>query len=241
MSKIKVYIFPLLFLVLLFSSCTMEKRIYSSGYHTEWNRRNKTFVKKELGNNNIKQQAEQNKTVSIKQSNTLRSSKRNTTVIDNKTGFAESQSITLEKLKTTNLSRIKKHESNNPETIIKPLTKTNFDNKFEPPILNSNEEPTTNTLALISFISAMLAILYVGILPSLLLGVIAQRQINKNPEKYKNTWMAKVAILVGYIGCGVGILFSLAAAIFGGPVWLILGGLCLIDIIISTILLLIKT
>ena len=64
----KFYFSTLLLLVLCFSSCTMEKRIYSSGYHIEWANGNRNLVNKELENDNSKDQPELKNHESLQQS-----------------------------------------------------------------------------------------------------------------------------------------------------------------------------
>lgn len=50
--------------------------------------------------------------------------------------------------------------------------------------------------------------------------------------------MPIIGVVIGYIGCGIGILISFVAAIWGGPVWLILGAVFLAIIIASSIIML---
>ena len=46
MSKTKFYFLNLLLVLVCFSSCTVEKRIYSSGYHVKWKNDQKVFAEK---------------------------------------------------------------------------------------------------------------------------------------------------------------------------------------------------
>jgi|GEM_PF-2138447 len=237
MSKIKFYFSTLLLLVLCFSSCTTEKKFYSSGYHVDWNNSNRILVKKELINDSSRDHTELNKLASFEQSEIESYFVNNsTTKFDqNVIASVDNESVILAKKELINLATIQQREENKQEVTINSSIKSDIKTITK----NPDEEPKTNTLALISFISAILSlVVYVGIIPSLLLGAIALRQFKRNPEKYKNKWMAKVGVLVGYIGCSLGILASLALAMFGGPIWLILGGLCAINIIVSTVIIL---
>ena len=46
MLKAKFYFLNLLLVLVCFSSCTVEKRIYSSGYHVKWKNDKKVFAEK---------------------------------------------------------------------------------------------------------------------------------------------------------------------------------------------------
>lgn len=237
MLKIKVHFFPLLLLVLSYSSCTVEKRVYSSGYHIEWNNSNR-LAKKELGNaNKAKSQivtAEESEIVSSVHHHSVEE-------IDQKMiASADYEPIVNDKKENSNLAPIRNSALDKQETTLDPSIIANSKTEKYTLSENSVENPQKNKMALASFISAILAILYVGVIPSLLLGAIALSQFKKNPGKYKNKWMATTGVVIGYIGCSAGILFSLAATIFGGPMWLILGVILLANIIVSSVILLTK-
>jgi hypothetical protein len=238
MSKIKLYFSILILLEVCFSSCTMEKRIYSPGYHVEWKNGNRIFGKKELVPDISREQIELNKLEAIEQSEKVSYMIDNSNEVIDQYIIASvnNESIILDKKGKNNFSTIQKN-NNYQEVIINSSIKSDFKNGVKTFSENSDQEPRNNKFGLISFISAILSIVFIGILPSLLLGAISLRQFKRNPEKYKNKWMAIVGVVVGYIGCSYGILLSLGLTFFwGGPVWLILGGICLIDIIVSTII-----
>ncbi len=236
MSKFKLNFLTILLVVLCFSSCTMEKRIYSSGYHIEWKNGNRILAKKEFENDKRREQTELNKVVTIEQSEMAGYMVKNTstTIDQNIIASVDNELIFLAKKETINFTTIQKRDINNQQVTINSSIKSEFKNEIKTFLKNSDEKPKINTIGLISFISAILAFFIIPAILSLFLGAKALRQFKRNPEKNKGKWMAKVGVVVGYIGCAYGILISLAAAIFGGAVWLILGIICLIDIIVST-------
>ncbi len=67
MKSIKQLSFIGLVITLVLTSCSMEKRVYMSGYHIEWNKTKHNHDKKELANNYNRKQKQQNKIVTIGQ------------------------------------------------------------------------------------------------------------------------------------------------------------------------------
>jgi hypothetical protein len=245
MSKIKLYSSILILLSLCFSSCSMEKRIYSPGYHVEWGNGNGNgngiFGNKELVSGISSEQIELNKLEVIEQSEKASHmvDNSNEAIDQNIIASVNNESIVLDTKEKNNFSGIQKKDNNYQEVTINSSIKSDFKSGIKTFSENSDQEPKINTLGLISFISAFLPLVFlpliiVGILPSLLLGAISLRQFKRNPEKYKYKWMATFGVIVGYIGCSLGILLSLVAVLFGEPIWLILGGICFINIIVST-------
>lgn len=69
------------------------------------------------------------------------------------------------------------------------------------------KEKELNMLALASFILSMFWFLYfIPAIVACILGIIAMKQINANPEKYKNRWMAKFGIIVFFVVSGLIVL-----------------------------------
>jgi hypothetical protein len=238
MSKAKFYFLNLLLVLLCFSSCTVEKRIYSSGYHVKWKNDQKVFAEKskkkdfrtiptELTTSNEELVVANNIIDDCSKTDKVKVSK----AIINPPEVQKKKSVF--RLAETHKKEVNKKAFDNRSSIQPTLKKgiNTFTNK-------SVDEPQINTLGLISFISAFFSLMLIGIIPSLLLGAIALKQFKKNPEKYKAKWMPIFGVVIGYIGCGIGILFSFAAAIFGGPAWLILGAIFLATIISSSIIML---
>ncbi len=78
MKSIKQLLFTGLATMLILSSCTMEKRVYMSGYHIEWNKSKHNPESKEIASNDNGKQAEQNQIGTVVQaeneSNTVENS-----------------------------------------------------------------------------------------------------------------------------------------------------------------------
>jgi hypothetical protein len=249
MSKFKIYLLASLLIILCFSSCKMEKRIYSSGYYIEWNNGKRSVYNKEIEKHN---HTTQNK---IRKSETLvRSNKECYNNLISDINFDENiiESAGDDPTILTDntpgiLFSIKKEDINKQEVVtLQSLNFTNSPYEFETTTKNSEKDPKTNKLGLLSFmIALLLPILFIASLntsllslflaiPSLLLEAIALRQIKKNPEKYKGKTLAKIGVIVGYLGCSIGLLVSLIFAIMGGVIWILLGTVFLTNIIISS-------
>ena len=238
MLKAKFYFLNLLLVLVCFSSCTVEKRIYSSGYHVKWKNDKKVFAEKSKKEDikTIRSEITESKEELVVANN----------IIDNssKTDKLKSTTVTIQ----TEVQK-KKPTFRIAETHKKEVNKNSFDNRssIQPRLkkgiktltINPRNSKKINTLGLLSFIFAFFSLILLGIIPSLLLGAISLRQFKDNPEKYKAKWMPIIGVLIGYIGCGIGILFSYILVVFGGPIWLILGGLFLATMIVSTIIMII--
>ncbi len=78
MKSIKQLLFTGLATMLILSSCTMEKRVYMSGYHIEWNKSKHNPESKEIASNDNGKEAEQNQIGTVVQaeneSNTVENS-----------------------------------------------------------------------------------------------------------------------------------------------------------------------
>jgi hypothetical protein len=68
MKSIKQLSFIGLAIALVLTSCTMEKRVYMSGYHIEWKKSKHNPDRQELASNDNVKQTGQNQTVSVEQS-----------------------------------------------------------------------------------------------------------------------------------------------------------------------------
>jgi len=238
MLKVKFYFLNILLVLSFLSSCSVEKRIYSSGYHVKWKNDLKVFTEKSKKEDvkTIRSEITESKEELVVANN----------IIDNssKTDKLKSTTVTIQ----TEVQK-KKPTFRIAETHKKEVNKNSFDNRssIQPRLkkgiktltINPRNSKKINTLGLLSFIFALFSLILLGIIPSLLLGAISLRQFKDNPEKYKAKWMPIFGVVIGYIGCGIGILISFALAIFGGPYFLILGGLFLATMIVSAIIMLI--
>jgi hypothetical protein len=248
MSKFKFYFLIPTFIIVFFSSCRVEKRIYSSGYYIEWNNGKRGVFNKEIVKDNNR------KSETLEQSNTIYYDTINLAIINYKSTIesVSDEQIILYENKSNILVSIEKEWINNQEIITSPsFNRTNSQIKIDPSIKNPEKNQKTNRLGLISFISVLiliisffttlklfLLVLLPSLFSSLLLGAIALRQFKRNPEKYKGKFMAQCGVLIGYLGCTIGLLFSLWGVVLGGVIYLILGTVFLTNIIVSTYILL---
>jgi hypothetical protein len=248
MSKFKIYLLASLLIILCFSSCKMEKRIYSSGYYIEWNNGKRSVYNKEIEKHNHTTQNKIRKSETLVRSNTecYNNLISDINFDENIIESASDDPTILTDITPGILASIKKGNINKQEVVtLQSLNFTNSQYEFETTTKNSEKDLKTNKLGLISFISVLLLLIFFIApitplpsfflaIPSLLLGAIALRQIKKNPEKYKGKSLAKIGVIVGYLGCSIGLLGSLLFALFGGVIWLLLGAVFLTNIIIST-------
>jgi hypothetical protein len=229
----------------------MEKRIYSSGFHIEWNSNNRNLVKKKSEHHTNGRHKKQKKLRLLEQSNTPNynsNEEMDLTV----TASLDDKSIVLVNREIINLATIQDSKSNKQEISINSSIKSDIKNETIKIPKDSDPVPEANTLSLLSFISAILSIIAlitfssalvggIGILLAIIalpLGAIAIRQFRRNPEKYRNKGLAIAGVIIGYSLSSLFLLGSLlAAAWFGSFLWLIIAGLFLSNIIVSTIIL----
>ena len=202
MLKVKFYFLNILLVLSFLSSCSVEKRIYSSGYHVKWKNDLKVFTEKS--------KKEDIKTIRLE----ITESKEELVVANN---IIDNSSKT-EKLKTTTVTRQTEVQKKKPtfrtaESNQKKVNKKVFDRlpNIQPGLkkgiktltINPINSRKINTLGLLSFIFAFFSLILLGIIPSLLLGAISLKQFKDNPEKYKAKWMPIFGVVIGYIGCGI--------------------------------------
>jgi hypothetical protein len=229
----------------------MEKRIYSSGFHIEWNSNNRNLVKKKSEHHTNGRHKKQKKLGPLEQSNTPNynsNEEMDLTV----TASLDDKSIVLVNREIINLATIQDSKSNKQEISINSSINPDIKNETIKIPKDSDPVPEANTLSLLSFISAILSIIAlitfssalvggIGILLAIIalpLGAIAIRQFRRNPEKYRNKGLAIAGVIIGYSLSSLFLLGSLlAAAWFGSFLWLIFVGLFLSNIIVSTIIL----
>ena len=85
MKNLKHLLFSGLALMLVFSSCTMEKRVYSSGYYIEWNKLKQNPDRQKLASNDNEKKTKQNEIVTVEQSENAINTVDNTTTITDET------------------------------------------------------------------------------------------------------------------------------------------------------------
>jgi hypothetical protein len=233
MNKLLATLVTIMISALFFSSCTIEKRIYSSGYHIEWNKNNRAFVSEEVGNNERKGQKEHIQPELAEQSE----------MVDQSMNASVGRGpIVTAKKDLVSFATLQKREINKQNVTIVPTIQANNKKGILTFSKTSDEKPKINILAIISFICAIfsfpiITFFWIGIIPSILLGAIAIRQFKNNPGKYKGKLLAIIAVIVGFIGCMIAFFYSLLFALFGGPVYLLAGFIFLLTIIASALFL----
>ncbi|MBT8194955.1 MAG: DUF4190 domain-containing protein [Bacteroidia bacterium] len=188
-------------ITLLLSSCTVEKRLYSSGYHIEWF----TGIKKAEKNKipNSVQALVINDTSKVTESDAIQASINNP---ENVTASASTDHSPL--LNLPNVTQNKWHNNNSSKVINTKGTSTiiSLGNRV------AETEPKLNWKALVSFIVgfAIIILAFTGInstviavsvilgLISVVFGIIGLNQINKYPNKWNGRFFAMAGIVIGF-------------------------------------------
>ncbi len=104
MKSIKQLSFIGLAIALVLTSCTMDKRVYMSGYHIEWKKSKHNPDRQELASNDNVKQTGQNQTVTVEQSinetNTADNFFAPTVTDDNITASVDNNSVIIPSHKT---------------------------------------------------------------------------------------------------------------------------------------------
>lgn len=129
MKSIKQLSFIGLAITLGLTSCTMEKRVYMSGYHTEWYKSKHNPDRQELASNDNGTQTKQNQTVTIEESanetNTVDNSFAPTVTDDCITASVDNNSVIIPSHKTVAFDK----KVNTAKTNSASETKTVISNK----------------------------------------------------------------------------------------------------------------
>jgi len=232
----------LLFISLVFAKCTMQKRVYNSGYHVNWH---KKLTDSKVANNAVK----------IKQTEELSVPREIIKTEDIVLASAEKDFI-FEIVKARKTEKVLPNDSCGDEVIMKngevitvkvveinqsaikyracnnlngPLIVIVKDNVFMIRYANGSKEVIStapametpkdketaknnlnkewNWCAVASLICLALFFLFFTLIASAILAIIAQSQINKNPDKYKGKWMRYPGLVIaGMIVIGLLIL-----------------------------------
>jgi hypothetical protein len=191
--------------ILGLTSCTMEKRVYMSGYHIEWNKNRHHADKSELASNNNAKQTEQNQTVTVEQtetaSNAVDDSFAPPVNEENLTASVGNEQIILPQKEKINLSSSHKVKTTDEEKETKPSFKSEF-KKGAKMILANADEPKTNGMALAGFICSLAGLLLFGFILgtlAVIFSAIGLGKINKDPAKWKGKGMAIAGLIIGVV------------------------------------------
>lgn len=218
------------FIGLFISSCSIQKRVYTNGYHITWNTKQKSF------NNSSKELLTETK-VTYNSENEIEQVQPELEQISNDPIEITTNSFinqTIEKPTTKSLIRKTSEKENLQQlkNISSHPLKKNLKTQSE-----KNPDAEINGFGLASFILGALSLLFLftGII-GLVFAVISLRQFKNNPGKYSNKWMAIVGLITGEIVCIACALLTLIFAVFGGVIWVYTGLLFLMAIIASLVI-----
>lgn len=180
-------------MILSVSSCSLDKKIYSSGYHIDWKKTDIDPIRHAVSTDI------NNSTDSLDKENRTTIQEDNQFVIHDEPAFVASIDKSIEMYraeKVKSLSQIKKEVQE-----VSPIIKS--ENKIK----DNVPEPKINRFAIASIVAEFISILgYFIYFPFVLfctftfavvLALIALHQINKHPEKYLRKKLTIAALLLG--------------------------------------------
>jgi hypothetical protein len=243
-THLKSTALSLLLLMICFSSCTIEKRIYTSGYHIDWKKSHRSADKNSLAKTGHEKQKESVQSVEVIKTELSVNQESQALSVSPKVQAPLLSSEEQEKVKTPTIAvnhakakekGPKKHSESSTFSSIVQAEKT-------APKAKQNRATgggQFNVLALIAFICGLLSFIVLGILPALILGAIALRQFRLYPGYYTNKWMAVIAYVIGVIGCILGIGYLAVFALFIGGTFFPIVILVLLAIMLGSILIIV--
>jgi hypothetical protein len=188
-------------MLLLFVSCSMEKRVYTSGYHLNWaqsrqNAENPKHMKDRILS--IKSQAEQESIVASNVPNTLPDyPEKLSASLDNSPEYIIPPLNSSFKEPFVVEKRPKKEIK---ENVIAPdiLVKAAANKKLSPE--NEKTQKSASGFVVLAFISGLLSFLYapIGIL-AVIFGIIGLIKILRHRDQYKGLGVAIASILLGLL------------------------------------------
>lgn len=201
MKAIKQISFIGLAIMFVLNSCTMEKRVYTSGYHVAW-KNGKHNSNKHTEN---EKQIVRNQTVKVEQTFTASNNVGKTSawilIEDNISVSADKEQIILPKKEKINLLSSNKVTTADEEKQTEPSFKSEF-KKGAKMLLANGDEPKTNGLALSGFICSLVGLFLFGFILgvlALIFSAIGLGKINKDTSKWKGKGMAIAGIIIGII------------------------------------------
>ena len=186
MKIIKQISFIGLTIMSVLTSCTMEKRVYTSGYHVAWKNGKHSSNKQELLNTENEKQIVRNQIVKIEQTFTANNNVDKTSAgilnEDNISVSADKQQIIIPKKEKINLLSGNKVKITDEENQMKASFKSEFE-KGAKMLLVSGGEEKTNGLALTGFICSLVGLFLFGFILgflALIFSAIGLGKINKD-------------------------------------------------------------
>lgn len=182
MKSLGKLLFNGLAIALFLTSCTTEKRVYMSGYHTEWHKSKHNPDMQDLASNDNEKQTKKNQTVifleSANETNTFDNSVASTVTYDNITASLDNTPVIIPTHKTVAFDNknntVYKNTKYASETKTIIPNKKAFKNKLKELKVNSSSDDDSDDLALrilgwIIWAIGLLIILFASIIGGLLI------------------------------------------------------------------------
>lgn len=163
MKSIKQLSFIGLTIMLVLSSCSIEERIYMSGYHIYWKNSNRSSNKQELVKDNTRKQTEKNQVGTVDQSeNETNTVDKSPIVIDdNINASAENEQFFLPEKEKINLFSSQKVKTADEEIKINSSIKSELKKEVKTISKSTDDEPKMSGMAIAGFICGILGLLLV--------------------------------------------------------------------------------
>ena len=205
MKKNLLLLLPVILLVI--TSCSVEKRRYTGGYHLEWNKRtvNTATIKS------------QNQTVtSVEAPAIIQENRSDLTVSASVDGNIQPSTPAKTKITAPTAVGPNVEERPNPISASNEDPKTVVSSADPRPAPAPADERKTHGLAIAGMVLGILSLIsFYGSFLFGLLGIIfggsAIKRIRRNPEKYKGLGMARAGLICGIIGVALIILLIAVA------------------------------
>ena len=213
MKALKLFSLAVLSLIFLLASCTIDKRVYTSGYHVEWKNDKHQSARHEAVNSYTKSSVEKVE-LSIPEKSTEMSDR-----VDSSVTTSVSNNTSTQKAQHNSSNKISGVSSVSKDQVAK--TSKGGVRKEEGNARRHGDGPKMNPFALVGFILFMLSLLpiVVSILfwpVGLILSIIGLVQINRNPDKWRGKGLAKAVIIIAIIELLLALLIIALIVSLGG-------------------------
>lgn len=230
MNKSLYFLLLVAIVVSGFFSCSIQKRIYRSGYSIEWNTRDK-FA--HTATNSEKQYVVSSQDEEMRGEQTSSGlTLPNSDFSNEKVSVLQSDSPQIEPISKRKQPKEQQYrksiQSKNTQAI--PVDDPHvFGKKKERKKIEGDGSPSV--LAFVSLGFALLGfVFYIPALIGLIVGAMCIRQYRESPGEYGHIWMPITAIVVGFLACLLGLIvafyfiafFSSVLGILVGAVFLLL-------------------
>ena len=200
--------------VILISSCSIQKRVYLSGYNIDWKSNAKHVESKKIASNKFN-----NKITPIDVKTILEQNKNEVPANTNEHVLTASAAKQINQINTKSIKLLNKNGPLPQEKQNKSTLKSKLNgNKI---ILLKEDGSKLNGLALTGFITSLVGLfyfLYLGIpfgILAIIFSAIGLHKINKNPGEWKGKGFAIAGLVIGIVSILLWILlFALLVAIF---------------------------